>query len=432
MAIHVTQLGKHKFACGLFWQSLSRPRDLLKEAAELAKRIDADLLVLRRDHTTAQAGFANSKDGVRASVFSLGAAVSKTVAIEGLNYDGQVQPVHNWLGAFKLPDGKWAYFAVRDANFLPNGDFAGTKEEVLDRLHGDYGLGGWNVVLGAPELEEQGFHNFIAKNIEELIPHKKNGQIKAHQWWMLRSMKRELPWRLMAVAGAALLFLAAAYYYTIVVQRARFEEQRRRQMEAAQQALRQSQLPVAHHPWADIPSPASFAHTCTENLRYLTAGGWQLENYACEPSRASYSWMRGDSNIGLLLADVPAAVIDLSGNKASLVTPLKVTSGKENDDSLLDERRVVDTFVSRLQSIDINPKIARAPAPRPPAPVATSGPAVPPPKPEWEMLNFSMNVGVLPPKEIASIIGQPGIRVNKMVFHGGEWTLEGVIYAKNL
>ena len=148
MATHITQIGKHKFICGLFWQSLSRPRELVKEATELARKIDSDLMVLRKDHATAQAGFAQTRDGARKMVYSLGAAVSKTLALEGANYDGQTQPAHNWLGAFKLPDGMWAYFAVRDANFLPNGDFAGTKEEVIERLHGDYGLGGWNVVIG--------------------------------------------------------------------------------------------------------------------------------------------------------------------------------------------------------------------------------------------------------------------------------------------
>src|SRR6476469_4695698 len=122
MAIHITEIGKHRFICGLFWQSLSRPRELMKEATALAKKIDSDLMVLRKDYATAQAGFAQSKDGARRKVYSLAAAVSKTLALKGAFYDGEKQRVHNWLGAFKLPDGKWAYFAVRDANFLPNGD----------------------------------------------------------------------------------------------------------------------------------------------------------------------------------------------------------------------------------------------------------------------------------------------------------------------
>jgi len=130
-------------------------------------------MIIRKDHATAQAGYAHTRDGANGVMYSLGAVISKTLAKEGAFYDGQKQPAHNWLGAFKLPDGMWAYFAVRDANFLPSGDFAGSKEEVLDRLHGDYGLGGWNVVVGDAELEDYGFHNFNSKTIEELIPHKK-------------------------------------------------------------------------------------------------------------------------------------------------------------------------------------------------------------------------------------------------------------------
>src|SRR5687768_9872945 len=125
MALHITQIDKHKFVCGLFWQALSRPRELVKEAKDLARKIDSDLMVLRIDHTAAQAGFAHSRDGIRKGAYSLAAVISKTLAVEGAYYDGERQPVHNWLGAFKLGDGKWAYFAVRDASFLPNGDFAG-------------------------------------------------------------------------------------------------------------------------------------------------------------------------------------------------------------------------------------------------------------------------------------------------------------------
>ena len=73
MSVHITQIGKHKFICGLFWQSLSRPRELLKEAAELAKKIDSDLMILRRDQATAQAGFAHTRDGARRNYYSLGA-----------------------------------------------------------------------------------------------------------------------------------------------------------------------------------------------------------------------------------------------------------------------------------------------------------------------------------------------------------------------
>ena len=59
MALNVLQIGRHRFVSGLFWQSLSRRRELAKEALELAKKLNFDMLIVRIDRDTAEAGFAN-------------------------------------------------------------------------------------------------------------------------------------------------------------------------------------------------------------------------------------------------------------------------------------------------------------------------------------------------------------------------------------
>ncbi|MGZ3240127.1 MAG: type 4b pilus protein PilO2 [Burkholderiaceae bacterium] len=431
MSIHITQIGKHRFVCGLFWQSLSRPRELLKEAAELARKIDSDLMVLRKDHATAQAGFAHTRDGVRRTMFSLGAAVSKTMAIEGANYDGQKQPAHNWLGAFKLPDGMWAYFAVRDANFLPNGDFAGTKEEILDRLHGDYGLGGWNVVIGDAELEEYGFHNFNAKRIEDLVPHKKNGQIKMHKWWGMRQVESTISWQKTAViASLSLLAAAGGYTYWQHYQIKKAEEQRERAIEAARQKMLGNAAPSAlPHPWLSMPLPLLTTTTCVTKLTHITAGGWLLDNYTCTNQGINYSWSRQDSTINFLLAQVPKAIIDLAGNKASLAESLQLATG--SNETLLDYKNIVEPLVSRLQLMGISPKIVKVPTPAPPPQSAFPGTQPQePPRPDWQVFTFAFNTGGLPPTEVATILSQPGVRLNKLSYHSGDWSIEGVIYAK--
>lgn len=432
MSIHITQIGKHRFICGLFWQSLSRPRELVKEAGELAKKIDSDLMVLRKDHATAQAGFAQTRDGARRMMFSLGAVVSKTLALEGVNYDGQKQTAHNWLGAFKLPDGKWAYFAVRDASFLPNGDFAGTKEEVLDRLHGDYGLGGWNVVIGDAELEDYGFHNFNVKRIEDMIPHKKDGQIRVHAWWGLRPVKSTMSWKVIGIAGAVALMLAGGgYAYWKRYQLQQEELQRALAIEAARQKMlgnaARSALP---HPWPATPLPAASAQACVEHLRYRTAGGWFLDEFICTANNVNYAWVRHESTVNLLLDQVPGAQVDLTGNKATLVVPLKLVSG--SDEVLLERKAVLEPLISRLQMLNIAPRIAlvahSAPPPPPTALPGTTQPEAP--KPDWQQFSYAFNAGSIPPGDIASILSQPGIRLNKLSYRNGEWTIEGMIYAK--
>lgn len=430
MSLHITQIGKHKFVCGLFWQSLSRPRELKREAEELARKIDFDLMVLRTDQTSAQAGFAHTAEGARRTMYSLAAAVSKTVSREGAYYDGQQQRVHNWLGAFKLPDGMWAYFAVRDANFLPNGDFAGTKEEVLDRLHGDYGLGGWNVVIGDAELEEQGFHNFNARHIEDLLPRTKSGQIVANKAWALRPLKTTLSWKHTAAAAIALALLAVGTGVYWQYRKKQEQEELDRAIEAARRNMQPAPAAAGpRHPWSDKPLPVLTARACADQFVHLSAGGWALEEYVCTHERASYTWTRQNSTVDYLLSQVPGATIDLSGDKATYSERLALGAGQ--DETLLEQRQLVEPLLSKMQLMGIALKLVKV-AP----PVAQTAPSIPgmppaaPPVPEWKTFSFVLSTDGVPPSDVAAALARPGVRIDKLTYRGGAWSIEGVMYAK--
>ncbi|WP_136416899.1 type 4b pilus protein PilO2 [Herbaspirillum sp. ST 5-3] len=429
MATHITQIGKHKFVCGLFWQSLSRPRELAKEAATLARKIDSDLMVLRKDHATAQAGFAHTRDGARRNMYSLAAAVSKTLAIEGANYDGEKQPVHSWLGAFKLPEGVWAYFAVRDANFLPTGDFVGTKDEVVERLLSDYGMGGWNIVIGDEELEDHGFHNFNAKRIEELLPRKRNGQIRTHSWWRLRQTETAIPWVPLIAAGCVLALSGGGAAYWYKEHKRKEAEERERAIEAARAKLfGNKQAQKLPSPWAAKPLPMAFVQACLQKFGHLTAGGWSLDEYACTPAQVSYTWSRQDSTIAFLLEQIPKANVDLTGQKAIYSEPLTLAAGKE--EPILTSKELIEPLVSRLQLLDIAPKLGKRPPPPPPPGNAQD----PKPNtvivPEWQTYSIAMNSGALPLVDVAEILSKPGVRLEKLVYKSGAWSIEGVMYAK--
>lgn len=419
MAIHITQIEKHRFVCGLFWQSLSRPRELAKEAADLAKKIDFDLMVLRTDQSTAQAGYAHTRDGVKRGMFSLGAIISKTLAVEGAFYDGEQQPVHNWLAALKLPDGKWAYFAVRDANFLPNGDFAGTKEEVLERLHGDYGLGGWNVVIGDEELADYGFHNFNPRTVESLIPHRRDGRIRVHRWWGMRQLNvRYNWWPVAAAAGVALVVGGVAWWqhYQKTQEALRLEEA----IAAARQKMLMESPPPAPQPpaWEGVPRPLAVARACVDRLTYMAPGGWELESYECSPHQASYAWGRRYSTVGFLLAQVPAASVDINGEKASWSQPLDLEA--PDAEALIGFRELLEPMLSRLQLMGVATRFASVPH--------QAGRDTPPP--QWQTYSFMVETRGVAPTAVAAVLEQPGVRINKLAYRGGNWSIEGVMYAK--
>ncbi|MBJ7311955.1 type 4b pilus protein PilO2 [Rugamonas sp. CCM 8940] len=424
MTVYLTSIGKQRFVCGLFWQSLSRPRELEQEARALARKMAFDLMLLRSEHGAAQAGFAQSGAAARRGLPSLAAAVCKAVASEGAFYDGRQQRVHNWLGAFKLPDGMWAYFAVRDANFLPNGDFAGSKEEVLERLHGDYGLGGWNVVIGDAELAEYDFHNFNPRQLLDLLPLGKGGQPRRRREWALRAVERRLDWRHAAAAGAVLLLLGAAGY-------AWWQQQLRQRAAAEKARAAEAELALhggaraPRHPWAGRALPQPLAQACVERLTLPTAGGWQLDDYICEASQFSYTWSRQGSTIDYMLASVPAAVIDLSGEKAVYSAALAPPAGP--DETLLEQRALLEPLLSRLQLVGLAPKLSRVPAAPPPPPV--EGQAAPL-APDWKAFTFTLAAAGLPPLEVAAMLSQPGVRIDKLIYRAGAWSIEGVMYAK--
>jgi hypothetical protein len=425
MSTHIVQIGKHRFVSGLFWQSLSRPRELRKEAVELAKTLSLDLVTIRKEHGSAQAGFAHTADGAQRGMLSLAAAVAQQIAQKGIFTEGRHQAVSNWLGAFKLPDGKWAYFAVRDESFLPNGDFAGTKEEVLDRLNGDYGLGGWNIIIGDKELEEHGFHNFIAEKIENVVPRSKSGRIKVQRWWALTPVERRIDWKLAAVTAVVATIVVGGGTATWMYHKKQVEERERAAaMEAARNKLQSGEL-EAPHPWLAKPMPLVLARDCLDHLQHFSPGGWPLEEYACEAGQISYKWTRGASTVGSLLAAIPEAVVDLDGDKASWWQPLKLQASK--DDVLLPSKELVMPLVTEFQKLGLPLKVTALPPPPPPPPGTEKNAA---PRPTWQTFSFTAKAGGVPPLELASILTQPGVRLDKLSYRNGEWQIEGAIYAK--
>lgn len=422
MATQIIQIDRYRFVCGLFWQSLSRRHELRAEAIELATRLNFDAMVLRIDRSFAGAGFASTREGAQFGLPSLGALVSKTIATEGAFYDGRQQPAPNWLGAFSLPDGRWAYFAVRDGAFLPNGDWIGTSDEVFERLHGDYSLGGWNVVIGDPSIESQGFHNFYPRRIEDMIP-RRGGRLRLPGWLNLVPVSRKSQQRRLAIIAGAVVLAGAALYGALWYRSYRQNLERERAFENARQQMllhpvQALSKPPAPHPWASVAPPSTLVRYCLDHFEMVGPGGWQLDQYECRPTNASYSWSRNDSNIAILLAAEPHAVTDPSGDHASLVTPFQLApGGDESIDGVHGVRiRLLSAF--QLLGIPLHFTLQRPPG---------QSPSEAPP---WQVWHFAAQLGELSPRNLMNYLDEPGVRLDKMSYKPGQWSIEGEVYEK--
>ncbi|KVG37683.1 type 4b pilus protein PilO2 [Burkholderia ubonensis] len=428
MSAQVIQIGRQRFVAGLFWQSLSRRNELRAEAVELAKKLKFDLMVLRIDRGGAAAGYANTRDGFTPGHLSLGAMVSRAIALEGAFYNGRRQPAPNWLGAFALPDGRWAYFAVRDHAFMPQGDWIGTRDEALERLHTDYAWGGWNVVIGEPELERQGFQNFQPKRLDELLP-RRGGRPRTERWWALRPVERRLPPRT-ALIAATLVCVTAGSALAYWHHRAKVEaEEREAALERvrAELAARQTSAPIVH-PWATLPDAVGFARACAARFGRLAPGGWRLERYECTPDAVHYAWARNGSNVRYLLAVEPGATVDTDGERATLDVPL--AAPKAGDTPLVDDSAVRTQLLSRLQWLDTAAKLDRLlPDQASGAPLANLAQQAAAAA-GWRAYRLNATLGGIAPPEFVRAIDVPGLRVQRIAYQNNQWTLEGVLYAK--
>ena len=429
MSAQVIQIGRQRFVGGLFWQSLSRRNELRAEAVELAKKLKFDLMVLRIDRGVAAAGYANTRDGFAPGHLSLGAMVSRAIALEGAFYNGRRQPAPNWLGAFALPDGRWAYFAVRDHAFMPNGDWVGTRDEALERLHTDYAWGGWNVVIGEPELEKQGFQNFQPKRLDELLP-RRGGRPRTERWWALRPVERRLSPRA-ALIAATLVCVAGGAGLAYWHHRTKVEaEEREAALERvrAELAARQAKGGPIAHPWATLPDAVGFARACAASFGRLAPGGWQLDRYECTPGTAHYGCARNGSNVRYLLAVEPDAIVDTDGERASLDVPLVAPAA--GDTPLVDDSAVRTQLLSRLQWLDAAAKLNELlPGQASQAQLANLAQQAAAAT-AWRTYRLTADLGGLAPPEFVRAIDVPGLRVQRIAYQNNQWTLEGVLYAK--
>jgi hypothetical protein len=223
---------------------------------------------------------------------------------------------------------------------------------------------------------------------------------------------------------AGVVAIAGAYFWQ-QYQMKKDAEERERALEAARQRML-SNTPAPVYPWDGQPAPLAAARACLEKFTLMSPGGWQLDEYVCSGNGALYTWSRNESTVEFLLDQVPSAAVDLAGQKASYSVPLKLAPRKA--ESLLDQKALMTPLLSRLQLLNLAPRFA--PVQTPPSESGPHQGGQDAPRPNWQAYSFAVNASALPPTEIAALLNKPGIRLDKIAYRGGAWSLEGVIYAK--
>lgn len=434
MALNTVVIDKREFVGNLFWQALARPRDLKKEAIEIAKKNECDLYLVRSCDGIAQAGLAHSQDGYKAKHASFAASIAKGIHDAGLVIDGQRQKVTTWIGAFDLGGDKWAFVAVRDNAIMPTGDVFGERSHVLDLLEQNYGLGGWAAVVGAPELSSS-FHNFVPGGAIDFLPKSTKGSVRIPREVVLTPLKFSFSIKTAVKVIAALTLIGGAISGYVMWQKEIERQEREAAIEraraemAAQQkiAAAGAQLP---HPWASIPLPIDLAEACEAGLVIYSPGGWGMSSYSCGESAVTYAFDRGASTIANLKAAMPEANIDKMGDKASLRRGIKYSTMA--DEALLKADDVSLDFLNTIQQLRLPVKLSEElpPPPKQPLPGEQIINKQEPPKPEWRTFSFEVGPTKLAPSIIASEISRPGIRLKQVTYRDGVWTLTGAIYAR--
>lgn len=433
---YVLTVGKSRYAAGLLWQAISRPREHAKEARELAKQLKVDLLVLRQGRGIAQVGLAATREGFASGALSIAALLADYIAREGVQVYGETTHPQNYLAYIQVGQAEWNYVAVRDGHILPQGDVVGSLDDVINKIEQTIGTGGYEAVIGSEELDNVSYDNFARLSFETLheyaLKHSKLSKKAA-----LKPASIRINPRLLAIIVAASVVLLAGAYG---IQRKVAAD--REAAEAADLARLQAQTKVqvsaqddtitipAPKSWGDIPAADSMILACVRALDDVVLGGWRLASFTCDTAGTEAQWKRGVGTAATFLSLRPTAVLSTDGNGATLKAPLQLVASGEPEE--LDQWESVRAqMISALQALNIAYTMPeKGEDPQPPAAPERSGKKVVYQRADWKVYTFKIGPTQVAPAELLNVINEPGLRLTKSVFADGKWTLEGSVYAK--
>jgi len=452
-AITLVKVGRVTFVSGLYWQILSSPRAAvyMPEARRLAREerersgVAMDVVAVRENKESVQAGFVARGAGAKRGMYSLAATAADVIG-------------GSFIAAFDLSDGRAAVVAAMNGAIIPDSDQVLPLDEarlLVQQL--------WNDLSGTTKDGEQlaiyapasVFPGADQPEIADLLPGLKRSQRLRP---LSRFSKREIIVGAMTV-GTLLISLYALNAYQAhqaELERQAFEARQRELDRIRRQSGRDAKAIALSHPWSASPAPSVMLGHCTQALWSLplTIDGWPIASAVCERAAVSAKYIRGkgraiDGFRSKLAAWRPDAAVSFAPDGSAATIGFAVPMPAGGDDALKPITPRLETLIALLQKaslvsiqqqndvspmVRVAPQVVEKPSEFPksyrPQPVAGEPPATP----DWRTFAWSVTGTNRTPATFLEGAADEGTRINSISIGFANsklvWSVSGEIYGK--
>lgn len=423
-------INKQRFVAGLYWQTLTRPRDHLREAKEIGKREKMDVVAIRRGRVL-QAGFA-TRNMAGSGAYSFAATMAGVLG-------------DDWIAVFDLGDGRYAIAAAKNGAIIPGCDDIGPRAQIEESLRTNFNLHQFAQVICPTDFDFGGEEKDLTRL---LLGHK---LLKDYRLQPLSTTTNLKP---LLLVGIPLLLIVAGGSIGYVLYRNYVNEKEaaaaaaaaaaeRERLEALKASSGKYMTPAAlEHPWAAQPLARDMRVACVEAIHGfdLSIGGWMVESALCTNGLAQAVYKRTPNTTvngftsQALLAGYRIDMIDEAGETGTLSVPVQPLRAG-GDDALLDMGQVTNAVRSLMQRREATYSMAVKNI-VPPTPPALPGEPVPeaPPVPDWKTYTLTLSGKRTPELLLAGMEDMPGLRLDSVSVRRAqsalEWTLTGELNGK--
>ena len=346
-----------------------------------------------------------------------------------------------WIAALALPNGQFSLVAVRDFAITPDGDFVGSRDEVVERFHTMVDQD-WGQVFAPSDFAIAGA---VEVSLDSAISRKSGGFVPQANFRIFlpgekarkNSARIIIPILLCAVVGAGYL----GYEYWQTERRAELAKKdaaRRAAEVAAKKGRPIMALPTP--PWFADPSPVTFVTDCLALQMRLprSVAGWKIGDVVCEKQVITATYIRGanGSTVNQFQLEISPVAADLAFNDTA--TSVKVTGNMGKPVGLTDERlpsgaagvaiqgraqaKVMQVAVASEQTLPFPPSSM-------PPGVAGVPPVQLPAVSPWRSRGVTIASNQRNVSDLLFVVDVPGFRVGRLTITPSDKTkIEGTLY----